>query len=110
MALRDGRPALVFGTMGGDAQVQIHLQLLARVLVAGESVADAVAAPRWTFDRSTVLVEHGLPALEPLPRGLGSLPMPVADLAGHAHAIRILPDGALDAGCDPRADGMPVGD
>jgi gamma-glutamyltranspeptidase len=35
--------------------------------------------------------------------------MPVADLAGHAHAIRILP-GALDAGCDPRADGVSVGD
>ena len=109
MVLRDGRPALVFGTMGGDAQPQIHLQLLARILVAGEDAAAAVAAPRWTFDRSTVLVEDGLPPLEPLPRGLGSMPMPVADLAGHAHVIRIL-DGALDAGCDPRADGAPVGD
>jgi len=110
LALRDGRPALVFGTMGGDAQPQIHLQLLARILVAGEDVADAVAAPRWTFDRSTVLVEDGLPALEPLPHGLGSLPMPVVDLAGHAHAIRVLAGGALEAGCDPRADGVPVGD
>ena len=45
MALRDGRPALVFGTMGGEAQVQIHLQLLARILIAGTPVAAAVAAP-----------------------------------------------------------------
>jgi len=109
MALRDGRPAIVFGTMGGDAQVQIHVQLLARMLVAGEGVEQAIAAPRWTFDRTTVLVEDGLPALEPLPDGMTTLAMPVADLAGHAHAIRI-DDGGLDAGADPRADGVPVGD
>lgn len=109
MALRDGRPHLVFGTMGGDAQVQIQLQLLARVVVAGQEVAEAIAAPRWTFDRSTLLVEPGLPALAPLPRGMTSLDMPVADLAGHAHAIRVRADG-LEPGCDPRADGVPVGD
>ena len=28
LALADGRPRLVFGTMGGEGQVQIHLQLL----------------------------------------------------------------------------------
>jgi hypothetical protein len=36
-------------------------------------------------------------------------PMLVSDLAGHAHAILVGPDG-LDAGCDPRSDGVPVGD
>jgi gamma-glutamyltranspeptidase/glutathione hydrolase len=110
MALRDGRPALVFGTMGGDAQPQIHLQLLARIFVAGEDAAAAVAAPRWTFDRSTVLVEDGLPPLESLPRGLASMRLPVPDLAGHAHVIRLLAGGLLDAGCDPRSDGVPRGD
>jgi gamma-glutamyltranspeptidase len=35
--------------------------------------------------------------------------MPVPELAGHAHAIRIDGEG-LDAACDPRADGVPVGD
>jgi gamma-glutamyltranspeptidase/glutathione hydrolase len=109
MALRDGRPELVFGTMGGEAQVQIHLQLLARILVADEPVAAAIAAPRWTFDRTTLLVEPDLPALDPLPYGMTSIAMPVADLAGHAHAIRIHADG-LEAGCDPRADGVVVGD
>jgi gamma-glutamyltranspeptidase/glutathione hydrolase len=109
MALRDGRPAIVFGTMGGEAQVQIHLQLLARMLVAGESAQTAVGAPRWTFDATTLLVEDGLPSFDPAPVGLAVFPMPVPDLAGHAHAIRIDTDG-LDAGADPRADGVPVGD
>jgi gamma-glutamyltranspeptidase len=35
--------------------------------------------------------------------------MPVAELAGHAHAIRV-GTGGLEAACDPRADGVPVGD
>jgi gamma-glutamyltranspeptidase/glutathione hydrolase len=109
MALRDGRPHLVLGTMGGDAQVQIHLQLLARILVAGQSVEDAIAAPRWTFDRTTLLFEEGLPPLAPLPSGMTSLPMPIPDLAGHAHAIRCSHDG-LEAAADPRADGVAVGD
>jgi len=109
MALAGGRPRLVLGTMGGEAQVQIHLQLLARILVSGESVGEAIAAPRWTFDRTTVLAEDGLPALTGLPSGMSVHPMPFADLAGHAHAIMVEPDG-LVAAADPRADGVALGD
>jgi gamma-glutamyltranspeptidase/glutathione hydrolase len=110
MALRDGRPLLVFGTMGGEGQVQIHLQLLARILVAGQDPQDAVAAPRWLLEPDVLLVEDGLPPLADVaPTGVSILPMAVPDLAGHAHAIRITGDGLL-AGCDPRADGVAVGD
>jgi gamma-glutamyltranspeptidase/glutathione hydrolase len=109
MALAGGRPRLLFGTMGGEAQVQIHLQLLARILVAGEGVDAAVAAPRWTFDRTVLLAEDGLPALDPLPAGMTAAPMAIPDLAGHAHAILIEEHGVV-AACDPRADGVVVGD
>jgi gamma-glutamyltranspeptidase len=87
--------------------VQIHLQLLARVLVAGQAAQEAVAAPRWTFDRTTLLLENGL-AL-PAPPGMTVDRLRVPEVAGHAHVIRVLPDG-LDAGCDPRSDGVAVGD
>jgi gamma-glutamyltranspeptidase/glutathione hydrolase len=107
LTLADGRPRLVFGTMGGEAQVQIHLQLLARILVAGQPPDVAVAAPRWTFDRTTLLVEPGL-TVSP-PAGMTASPMLLPDLAGHAHAILVGADG-LEAGCDPRSDGGPVGD
>jgi gamma-glutamyltranspeptidase len=109
MALAAGRPRLVFGTMGGEAQVQIHLQLLARILVAAQDVDAAVAAPRWTFERGTILVEEGLPPLDPLPPGMTALPLVIPDLAGHAHAVLIEADG-LAAACDPRADGVALGD
>lgn len=110
MALRDGRPVLSFGTMGGEGQVQIHVQLLARMLVAGQDPQEAVAAPRWILERDTLLVEAGLPALDDVaPSGVDVVPMAVPDLAGHAHAIRVVPGGLL-AGVDPRSDGVPVGD
>src|SRR5207245_8285393 len=75
MALRSGHPRLVFGTMGGEAQVQIHLQLLARILVAGEPPELAVAAPRWNLTAAMLLVEAGLPQLAR--PGLDVTPMPV---------------------------------
>jgi gamma-glutamyltranspeptidase/glutathione hydrolase len=46
-----GRLKLVIGTMGGDSQPQILLQLLARIVQRAEPVGDAVAAPRWALER-----------------------------------------------------------
>jgi gamma-glutamyltranspeptidase/glutathione hydrolase len=44
-----GELAAVIGTMGGDAQPQILLQLLARTLHGGEDPGDALAAGRFTL-------------------------------------------------------------
>jgi gamma-glutamyltranspeptidase / glutathione hydrolase len=107
MCLRDERPELLFGTMGGEAQVQIHLQLLTRIFVAGQNLAEAIADPRWTLKEGILAVENGLPDLT----GLVELPiesMSYSEDAGHAHAIRI-GDGYFEAATDPRSDGEPVG-
>jgi len=45
----DGSLRAVIGTMGGDTQPQILLQLLARTLVDGESPGHAITAPRWAL-------------------------------------------------------------
>ncbi len=50
LATRAGRLAAVFGTMGGDAQPQILLQLLTRLFHHGQSPAVAVNAGRWVLD------------------------------------------------------------
>ena len=47
----DGALAAVLGTMGGDSQPQVLLQLLARLLLHGQSPGRAVSAPRWTLGR-----------------------------------------------------------
>jgi gamma-glutamyltranspeptidase/glutathione hydrolase len=46
LVLRDGRPALVLGTPGGDVQPQTMLQVLLNLLVFGRSPQDAVEAAR----------------------------------------------------------------
>jgi gamma-glutamyltranspeptidase / glutathione hydrolase len=103
MALEDGRPRLVFGTMGGDTQIEIHLQLLARIFVARQELADAIAAPRWMHRGGRLVAEPGLPEI-----GAERLPPEFPELAGHAHAIQV-EDGHLAAAFDPRSDGAAVG-
>lgn len=107
----------VFGTMGGDAQPQILLQVAARLFAHGEHPAAAVAAPRWAlrsdsgFDTWTaaevsVAVEADAPA--GWVPGLFERGHRVADLpakssaVGHANAIARLADGSWAAGADPR--------
>lgn len=51
MVLRDGRPYLVLGTMGGDSQPQIHAQLLTDMLDFGMNPQQAISAPRWRSGR-----------------------------------------------------------
>lgn len=50
LATRGSDLVSVFGTMGGDAQPQILLQLAARLFAHGESPAAAIHAPRWVLD------------------------------------------------------------
>ena len=49
----DGALSHLVGAMGGDAQPQILLQLMARMLRAGEDPATAIAAPRLALDSPT---------------------------------------------------------
>ncbi|MDR8410877.1 gamma-glutamyltransferase [Nonomuraea sp. 3-1Str] len=113
----DGALRSVVGTMGGDAQPQILLQVITRLLRHGELPGEAVAAPRWRigaagtgFDTwyapdDTVLdLEDGTPWSD----GLAALGHPVTarpygSTFGHAHLIDVRPDGVLAGAADPRA-------
>lgn len=103
MTLREGKPDLVFGTMGGEAQIQIHLQLLARIYVLGMDPLQAVSAPRWVkHGEQNLMAEEGLP---PLP---DAVTIPFSDIAGHAHSIQFTAQG-LAVASDPRCDGLAAG-
>ena len=60
----EGSLRAVAATMGGDSQPQVLLQLLARVLQAGQSPGPAMAAGRWALGPVA-----GLGAAEPAPAG-----------------------------------------
>lgn len=51
MVLREGEPYMAFGSMGGDAQPQIHVQLLSAMLDFGLNAQKAINAPRWRSGR-----------------------------------------------------------
>jgi gamma-glutamyltranspeptidase / glutathione hydrolase len=113
LVLEDGAPCAVLGTMGGDAQPQVHVQLLGRLVDRRMDVAAALAAPRFVVD-----VLDGSVGLEPdmdpqvtdglTRRGHVVTVLPDPGLAGHAHAIVVGASG-YDVASDPRCDGAAGG-
>ena len=106
--------------MGGDAQPQILLQLIARLFAGREGPASAVAAGRWVlrgpttgFDTwtsgqaPTVIVEAHAPATWRdglLARGHEVSVAPPFDSGfGHANVITVEEGGVFAAAADPRA-------
>lgn len=114
LALRDGRPWLVFGSEGGHGQAQTHLQLLTRMLVDGDDPQAAISAPRFTIDPESgriAIEDHFDPAWIDDLRGRGhDLDVVPAHRHGPgiAHAIECVGSG-YRAGSDPRAEGGVAG-
>ncbi|MBW3618619.1 MAG: gamma-glutamyltransferase family protein [Actinobacteria bacterium] len=114
LVLRDGAPVLVLGTMGGDGQPQIHLQVLARIADQGMDVQGAVTAPRWVVDAADGAVRIEDRAGDAVIDGLRQrghqveVVGPYEHGMGHAHAIGLTDRGYAGA-TDPRAEGTVVG-
>jgi gamma-glutamyltranspeptidase / glutathione hydrolase len=114
MALQGGEPTIVFGTMGGDSQAQIHVQLLARLIDDGADPQDAIDAPRWYLEPSTWTMRaeprfsdrwfEALGALGHDPKRTGRIDTGM----GHAHAIQRTEAGYAVA-TEPRAEGAALG-
>lgn len=111
---RDGALAYALATMGGQAQPQIHAQLLLKLL-AGASAVEATSAPRWIVGRqeeadtaNSVIIEADVPDLPR--RSLATTDLvprivrPRYEYLGHSNVIRVVAAG-YDAASDPRSDG-----
>jgi gamma-glutamyltranspeptidase/glutathione hydrolase len=127
MLFRSGerRPWVVTGSMGGDAQPQIHAQVVSGLVDGGLDVATAVGAPRWFVDGEehfappvNVRAERRYPAavldeLESMGHPV-TRTIPFNGSLGHAHAIELVDggpaaeDGSLAAATDPRSAGLPA--
>ena len=116
MALKDGKPFLSYGVMGGFMQPQGHLQVLSNIVDFGMNPQEALDAPRFRIQVEQgwqVMVErtHDAAALAGL-RKLGHDLIetePFTLSYGGGQAIMIHPDnGALIAATDPRKDGSAV--
>ncbi len=118
---QDGSLRAVLGTMGGDSQPQVVLQLLARLLAAGQDPGTVIGAPRWVLaadggtgfdlwerpDGHRVRIEAHAPATwgPGLERRGHRVEVAGEDVAGfgHAHLIDLPTDGPCRGAADPRA-------
>ncbi|GIU87802.1 MAG: gamma-glutamyltransferase [Acidimicrobiia bacterium] len=114
LALRGGRPWLVFGAMGGHTQAQTHLQLLVRTVVDGDDPQAAISAPRWALDPDHwhLGVESRFPEAWRADLAARGHELRVVraydDGMGHAHAVEVAAAGYRVA-TDPRAEGAAAG-
>ncbi len=121
MVLRGGRPHLVFGTPGSDAQVQVNLQVATAVLDLGLDPQQAVEMPRWRSNQPGTeanwphRLDDRLVVENRIPEAI------LSDLAERGHRVaRVGPldgpcsvnllrhdseSGLWQAGSDPRRDG-----
>ncbi|MEO6652382.1 MAG: gamma-glutamyltransferase [Ilumatobacteraceae bacterium] len=109
----------VFGTMGGDAQPHILLQIAARLFHHGYSPAAAINAPRWRLSGRSTGFDTWTGAKGPVVDLEGHAPGSWDAIGarghrtrrdeayssgfGHAHAITLDADGVLAGAADPRA-------
>ena len=111
MILKDGRPWVSFGVMGGDNQAQAHAQVVANLVDFGMNVRDAGDAARVRHMGANFAMESGISsevrkALElrghRITDGRGAM--------GGYQAIMIDPKtGLLMGGSDLRKDGLAIG-
>jgi gamma-glutamyltranspeptidase len=119
MAFRHGKPWLVFGTMGGSTQAQIHVQILTRLIDQGLPIDLAIDAPRFDAVAGSV---NGRPRLsletrfddevqaDLFARGHAVDPRePYTSEMGHAHAIQVMDNGVYVGASDPRSEGLALG-
>ena len=130
MLFRDGEgsgggPWVVAGSMGGDAQPQVHAQLVSALVDGGLDIRSAVSIPRWTVEPLALLQPARDVHAEPRFRAgvleaLEAMGHPVVRTTrfdyglGHEHAIELVaggpaaPDGSVAAATDPRSAGLPA--
>ncbi len=111
MVLREGRPWLSFGVMGGDMQPQGHVQVLLNLIDFGMNVQEAGEAPRFRHSSNGLALESGI---SPEARfGLdarGHRIISSVGAFGGFQGILIDPrSGVLMGGSDPRKDGLAIG-
>jgi len=111
----DGRH-MVFGNMGGDGQPQSQSAIFSRYALYGQSLQQAVSAPRWllgkTWGQETTTLKfenrfdpQALQALAAAGHDVEVLG-DYSDSMGHAGAIVRQGDGLYLGAADPRSDGV----
>lgn len=116
--LSDGR-VMPYGTLGGEGQPQTQAMVFTRHVLHGQSLKQAVSAPRWLLGRTwgsestNLRMENRFdPRLYDQLRAAGHDVEVVGgyeEIMGHAGALVHHRDGLIEGASDPRSDGAAVG-
>ena len=117
--LNDGR-VMAYGTMGGDGQPQSQAAVFTRHVTFGQPLDKALDAPRWLLgrtwgsDHTNLRMESRfdgnlIDRLMAAGHDVAVLDEAYSDTMGHAGAVVLHPDGTMEGGHDPRADGGAAG-
>ncbi len=116
--LSDGR-VLSYGTMGGEGQPQTQALVFTRHVLYGQSLQQAITAPRFLLGRTWGDVGTNLKLESRFDGALVNdltaagheveVIDPFSDLMGHAGAVSLGPGCVMEGASDPRADGKAAG-
>ena len=111
MVLKDGKPWLSFGVMGGDMQPQGHVQVLLNLIDFGMNVQEAGEAPRFRHTGTGLALESAIsPEARFYLNDRGHRLINSIGVFGGFQGILIDPKtGVLMGGSDPRKDGLAIG-
>ncbi len=115
IALRDGKPHLLYGTQGADGQPQTLAVLLTGLIDHGMTPGEALAQPRFLLGRTfsdsrdslkieASLGEAAIGELAALGHEVAPLPA-LSPIFGQAGAIRLGGAGPVSGSHDPRGEG-----
>lgn len=117
MMTKDGKPVMLYGSMGGEGQPQTQSAIVTRVVDFGYNIQQAIESPRWLFGRTwgsdsdslkleSSISDETIMILD----GLGhetEIVFEGSDELGHAQGIIIDRENKVySAGADPRGDGI----
>jgi gamma-glutamyltranspeptidase/glutathione hydrolase len=111
MIMKDGRPWVSFGVMGGDNQAQAHAQVVMNLVDFGMHIQDAGEAARMRHSGSDLSLESGIgPEVREALEARGHETRDGRGVMGGFQGILIDPrSGVLMGGSDPRKDGLAIG-
>jgi gamma-glutamyltranspeptidase / glutathione hydrolase len=111
MVMKDNRPWLSFGVMGGDMQPQGHVQVLLNLIEFGMNIQEAGEVARFRHSDAGLAVESaiGTDARGGLEKR-GHKVITRDGVFGGFQGILIDPrTGVMMGGSDPRKDGLAIG-
>jgi gamma-glutamyltranspeptidase/glutathione hydrolase len=109
--MKEGKPFMTFGVMGGDNQAQAHVQIVANIVDFGMNVQEAGDAARVRHGGDEIAAESGIgDTIRAVLVQRGHHVRDGVGAMGGYQAVLIDPrTGVLMGGSDPRKDGVAIG-